>query len=285
MCIRDRVSTQSTGATASSIMHTRDICVIVLNAIILVCATFGIAGMYGTGIVWATVSSDDFEVKFGLLKQFSAQSGWVSYQSCVDSLSADTSNNLYRMCENCNIYGKVALGCCAVVALLSVIGLVQLIRGAKSHRVTMTMAGLFSLFATGSFSACYVRIFLLYDDQYDNNHDPTLHVGAISMVLALILSWMACCCHRRPAPELTIVSQEIYSDPLIYTSVTATPPPPTTTTTYESAPVYQQVAPPAPAPPVPQKSTNWQQFTNSEGQAYYFNPTTQESTWSPPSDQ
>merc|ERR1711959_100653 len=54
-------------------------------------------------------------------------SKWMSYSDCADRVeSISEADNLYTMCHDCNLYGKVALGFSAATALMAIVALIQL---------------------------------------------------------------------------------------------------------------------------------------------------------------
>merc|ERR1712166_576967 len=279
-------------------MHCRDLCVLILNVAILACAGIGICGMYGTDIVWSTVSDISInpsvqfsgDIKFGLIKFQTEISGsplkWLSYQECSSQTDVIMFADLYDMCHDCDTFGKVSLGFTGAVVVLGLISVCQLVCACGRPAMTMALAGFASLFAVCAWSVCYVRLIYLFDRtevdgqyQYNNTNVPTLQAGSCAMIAAMIFSWFACCCARRH--HIEIIREIYHEQPLIQPSMVYAAEPQTEyhrqyRQEVTAAPEYQDLP--------PQKLRCWQEFTNSDGQTYYFNPATQQSQWKPPGD-
>lgn len=275
-------------------MLCRDLSVLVLNVAILVCAGISICGMYGTDIVWSRVSANSTvfsgDVNFGLIK-FQTQImenqplQWMSYQDCSEHQGLSLLPDLKNMCVDCNSFGKLALGFAGSVLVLGLLSVCQLVCGCGRPAVTLVFAGFAALFSVCAWSVCYVRLIYLFDrtqvdGQYQYNYVdvPTVEAGACAMSVAMLLSWLACCC--APRQHIEVIHQVYHEQPLIQAPVMCAEP----QTEYHRQYRQEVTASPAYDDLPPQKLRCWQQFADSEGQTYYYNPATQQTQWQPPNE-
>eukprot|EP00658_Telonema_sp_P-2_P031751 TRINITY_DN23697_c0_g1_i3.p1 TRINITY_DN23697_c0_g1~~TRINITY_DN23697_c0_g1_i3.p1 ORF type:complete len:266 (-),score=46.47 TRINITY_DN23697_c0_g1_i3:270-1067(-) len=244
------------------------------------CCGVGLAGMFGK-ISWAVAHGNDNssyhvdDLNFGLLK-FSGMNGgdWIAYSDC-DHWDGDVAD----MCDQCHLWGRVALGATSIAALLAVVGLLQLACGTGRFSLTMGLTGAMAMIALATWTRCFVQIVFML--QNHNDYDMvTFQAGGSAVVIGMLLAWVVACCARRhlEQPPVTIISQTVYHEPLHLTYTVSelahqrenqfTPP------------VYATVGT-ASAPPI---SSDWQLYKTADGTPYYYNPSSQQSSWDLPTN-